>query len=81
MCTLTQNGGGGIEVCQKEQGKKLEIINANSKDYQYKYREQHARGAYIAIICQPEAAFDLSVAAQHQTPMKIDIKTLNKRLE
>jgi hypothetical protein len=32
-CTLTQKGGGGIELCQKEQGKKLEIINANSKDY------------------------------------------------
>jgi hypothetical protein len=32
-------------------------------------------------ICQPEAAFDLSVAAQHQTPDKEDIAFLNKRLK
>jgi hypothetical protein len=32
------------------------------------FREQHARGAYITTICQPEAAFDLSVAAQDQNP-------------
>jgi hypothetical protein len=50
---------------QKEQGKKLKTINSKAKDPQYKYREQRARGAYIATICQPKAAFDLSVAAQH----------------
>jgi hypothetical protein len=48
---------------------------------EHEYREQRARGAYIATICQPEATFDLSVAAQHQTPTDADIKTLNKRLE
>jgi hypothetical protein len=45
------------------------------------YIEQRARGAYIASICQPEATFDLSVAAQHQEPEKSDIAALNKRLE
>jgi hypothetical protein len=30
------------------------------------YREQHARGAYITTICQPEAAFDLSVTESHR---------------
>jgi hypothetical protein len=42
--------------------------------------EQRARGAYIASICQPEASFDLSVAAQHQEPTKDDVLALNKRL-
>ena len=45
------------------------------------YIEQRARGAYIASICQPEATFDLSAAAQHQEPEKSDIAALNKRLE
>jgi hypothetical protein len=57
------------------------------------YVQQRAKGAYIASICQPEAAFDLSVAAQHQNPDTIalirtgwirdharDIDHLNDRL-
>jgi hypothetical protein len=43
--------------------------------------EQRARGAYIASTCQPEASFDLSVAAQAQQPSDEDIKALNKRLK
>jgi len=43
--------------------------------------EQRARGVYIASICQPEAAFDLSVVAQHQEPVQADITALNKRLD
>ena len=39
------------------------------------------RGAYIASICQPEASFDLSVAAQAQNPEETDINALNKRLK
>jgi hypothetical protein len=42
---------------------------------------QRARGAYVATVCQPEAAFDLSTAAQITEPMSDDIKKLNKRLE
>jgi hypothetical protein len=45
------------------------------------YVMQRARGAYIATVCQPEAAFDLSSAAQITEPSKDDIKKLNKRLE
>jgi hypothetical protein len=48
---------------QKEQGKKLKTVNSKAEDAQYKYREQRARGAYIATICQPKATFDLSVIA------------------
>jgi hypothetical protein len=45
------------------------------------YVAQRALGAYIASVCQPEAAFDLSSAAQSMNPGKDDIKALNKRLE
>jgi hypothetical protein len=62
-CILTQKEGDAVELRQKKQGKKLKTVNSKAKDPQYEYREQRACGAYIATICQPEAAFDLSVAA------------------
>jgi hypothetical protein len=42
---------------------------------------QRARGSYIASVCQPEATFDLSFAAQVINPNKEDAKHLNKRLQ
>ncbi|KAI0994537.1 hypothetical protein K3495_g13646 [Podosphaera aphanis] len=67
-------------ICaKKEQGKKIKPVNPNS-DYRQAYVEQRARGAYIATTCQPEVAYDLSVAAQHQEPTKDDVIALNKRL-
>jgi hypothetical protein len=45
------------------------------------YVAQRARGAYVATVCQPEATFDLSTAAQVTEPTNDDIKKLNKRLE
>lgn len=45
------------------------------------YIRERARGAYIASISQPEAAFDLSFAAQVVNPGEGDAKALNKRLE
>jgi hypothetical protein len=68
-------------LSQKGQGKKIELVTEKDDDFHQKYIEQRARGAYIALICQPEAAFDLSVAAQHQQPEKSDVVALNKRLE
>src|SRR5580692_7050629 len=44
------------------------------------YIAQRARGAYIATVCQPEAAYDLSSAAQVTEPTEEDVKKLNKRL-
>jgi hypothetical protein len=44
------------------------------------YIAQRARGAYIASVCQPEASFDLSFAAQVISPSEEDAKQLNKRL-
>jgi hypothetical protein len=45
------------------------------------YVAQWARGAYIATVCQPEAAYDLSTAAQVTNPTEQDKKKLNKRLK
>jgi hypothetical protein len=65
---------------QKEQGKKIQLINNNTTDFRQSYVKQRARGAYIAFICQPEATFNLSVTAQHQEPAESDVTALNKRL-
>ena len=72
--------GDGIKLVQKGQGDRIELIDYKSDSFKQDYLEQRARGAYIATICQPEAAFDLSVAAQHQEPTEADVKALNKRL-
>jgi hypothetical protein len=45
------------------------------------YISQRALGAYVASMSQPEAAYDLSYAAQTTTPEKADIAALNKRLQ
>ena len=45
------------------------------------YVAQRARGAYIATVCQPEATFDLSFAAQIVNPKEEHAKQLNKRLQ
>jgi hypothetical protein len=45
------------------------------------YIAQRARGAYIATVCQPEAAYALAVAAQSTETTPEDIKALNKRIQ
>lgn len=52
--------------------------NLTPKD---QYVAQRARGAYLASICQPEASFDLSYAAQSTEFLPDDIASLNKRLQ
>jgi hypothetical protein len=79
-CTLVQQGT-TIALQQKGQGRKIELIDLNASNCAQRYGEQRARGAYIASICQPEAAFDLSVAAQAQGPENKDYEKLNARLE
>jgi len=44
------------------------------------YIAQRARGAYIALVCQPKALFNLSFAAQAINPKEVDVRELNKRL-
>ena len=69
-----------ISMLPKGQGDKLQIVNEKNGNFYEKYREKRARGAYIASICQPEASFDLSTAAQIQHPTVDETKYLNKRL-
>ena len=57
--------GGAIDMIPKDQGKRLGLIDFSSSSANQAYLEQRARGAYIATVCQPEAAFDLSTAAQY----------------
>jgi hypothetical protein len=49
----------------------------NMKD---QYITQKARGAYAASLTQPEAAFDLAVAAQTIDPTEDDVIFFNKRI-
>ncbi|TQN66825.1 hypothetical protein CSHISOI_08613 [Colletotrichum shisoi] len=85
---LMFNGGivsiandGKVALKQKGQGLKLETIDPKSVTAIGDYVRQRARGAYIATVCQPEASFDLSTAAQHQHPGQEEIAALNRRLE
>jgi hypothetical protein len=79
-CVLVQNGN-TMSLHQKKQGKKIKLIDIDAPDTRQKYVEQRARKTYIASICQPKTAFDLSITAQHQKPTKKDVITLNKRLK
>jgi hypothetical protein len=49
-----------LSLRQKGQGSKLKLVDIKAKDYAQQYLEQRARGAYLASVCQPEAAFDFS---------------------
>jgi hypothetical protein len=69
-----------IQLTQKGQGAKIDIINPKAADRAQRYMEQRARGAYIASICQPEASFHFSAAAQIQQPTDKDYGKLNHRL-
>jgi hypothetical protein len=83
----------GITLTQERQCKNVKLIDIKTttstssrgitrtlapKD---QYIAQRARGAYIASMCQPEASFDLSFAAQVTNPNEDDAKALNKRLD
>ena len=69
-----------IMVVQKNQAEKLVLIDIKDNAKKQQYVEQRARGAYIASICQPEAAFDYSITVQSKEPSNEDIALLNKRI-
>ncbi|OHW89526.1 reverse transcriptase-like protein [Colletotrichum incanum] len=71
----------GITFTQKGQVKQLHPVDVSTYDAHQQYISQRARGAYLASICQPEASYDLSVAAQVKQPEKKDIEALNVRLQ
>jgi hypothetical protein len=69
-----------LSLRQKGQGSKLKLVDIKAKDYAQQYLEQQARDAYLASVCQPEAIFDLSAAAQASNPIPENAAALNKRL-
>lgn len=60
--------GDEIIFIQKGQADNLLAIDRSAADVSQQYVAQRARGAYIASICQPEATYDLSIAAQTREP-------------
>jgi Reverse transcriptase (RNA-dependent DNA polymerase) len=73
--------GGDITVTQKGQAEKLKAVDFKSPTFKQDYAQQRARGAYLVTMCQPEAAFALSVAAQVTDPKEEDVKSLNTVLQ
>ncbi|KAM4060975.1 reverse transcriptase (RNA-dependent DNA polymerase) [Hirsutella rhossiliensis] len=72
---------GSLLLQQKGQAAKMTTIDPKAIDRHQRYVEERARASYIASIAQPEASFDVSVAAQVQTPEDKDYAILNKRLQ
>ncbi|RWA03359.1 hypothetical protein EKO27_g11746 [Xylaria grammica] len=72
---------GNITLTQKGQASQLAEIDPRTKDFAQQYISQRARGAYISSICQPEAAYDLSAAAQVTDPTPTDVRALNQRIK
>ena len=83
-----------IHLTQERQCRNLHLVALKSTDLtssrgkirkavtpKDQYVAQRARAAYIATMCQPEAAFDLSFAAQIVNPKEKDAKALNKRIQ
>src|SRR6266480_3650336 len=83
-----------ITLTQERQCRNLKPVNVKSVDLtssrgkirtavtpKDQFIAQRARGSYIASVCQPEATFDLSFAAQVINPNEEDAKHLNKRLQ
>lgn len=83
---LTFNGaiisqtGHILQLTQERQCKKIELVDVESKDLKTPYVRERARGAYVASMTQPEAAFALSRAAQTTSPDESDAVYLNKCL-
>ena len=91
---LIRTDADGITLTQERQCENLKPVEANPTtttssrgvvrnglSTHDQYVAQRARGAYIASVCQPQASFDLSYAAQATNPDDNDIKALNKRLQ
>jgi hypothetical protein len=75
-CVLTAGEDNTLSLRQKNQAQRLQIVHNDAE-----YVQQRARGAYIAAICQPEASYDLSAAAQCRQPIKKETARLNNRIE
>lgn len=69
-----------LKLSQPKQCSKIALIDT-AGDIKTQYIKERARGAYIASMCQPEAAFALSKAAQIVNPSKEAAIWLNKCLK
>lgn len=91
---LTLAADGSIYLSQTAQVANIQLITAEPRTShgtrgretgllttKQQYVAQRARGAYVASVCQPEAAFDLSAAAQRTDPDAEDVRALNARLQ
>ena len=89
-----EDNGTALTITQERQCQNLKTVSQGSASTtstrgitrhklstKEQYVAQRARGAYIASVCQPEAAYDLSAAAQAIDPTENDVKALNKRLQ
>ena len=85
--------GNSLALTQEQHCQNLKIVSSEAENLtssrgvtrkmispKEQYIAQRARGAYIATVCQPEAAFDLLLAAQVTDPTEEDVRKLNKRL-
>lgn len=93
--SITLQEDGSVLLTQERQCQNIQTVTIKSKDLKNargairkdvslkdQYVSQRARGAYVATVSQPEAAFDLSFAAQAVgPPTKEQIEQLNKRLQ
>jgi hypothetical protein len=91
---ITLQSDGSITITQESHNTTLQIVTATADlvssrgtirrdvSIQDQYVAQRARGAYLATVTQPEAAFDLSFAAQTTGEVTLDqINLLNKRIQ
>ncbi|KAI0998881.1 hypothetical protein K3495_g9314 [Podosphaera aphanis] len=80
---LGQNGGGkkiGLNDASLGHNSTIKHDLAANSTIKKAYIQQRARGAYFALICQPEACYELSGAAQIQNPSRDHITKLNGKL-
>ena len=70
--------GDNMRINQLKQAKKIQLLSKTFTKEQY--IAQRARGAYIATVSQPQAAFALSYAAQITEPTYENAQYLNRCL-
>ena len=70
-----------INIAQKSSSTSAKGIVRSKLTSKEQYVAQRTRDAYVTSICQFEASFDLSNAAQAINSTNDDIKSLNKRLQ
>lgn len=67
-----------IMVVQKILAEKLVLVDVKDNTKKEQYVEQYTGGKYDISICQLEATFDCSIAAQSKKPRDDNIAFINK---